>query len=203
MVRTKEWELVSIVEQADDLVVTLATESDALSKQWWHSPFRLVHRVTVGSALKLELIATNTGPHAFTFEEALHTYHRVGDVKTVRVAGLDGTKYLDNMDGNAEKTQSGDVVINQATDNAYLDTRQSLELIDPVLQRRVRIEKKTSLTTIVWNPWEKAAKALADLGDEEWLQMACVEASNILSAAVTLAPGNEHTMGATITVAAI
>jgi glucose-6-phosphate 1-epimerase len=53
---------------------------------------------------------------------------------------------------------------------------------------------------VVWNPWESGAKALADLGDEEWRTMACVEASNILSAAVTLAGGASHTMETIIAV---
>jgi len=69
-----------------------------------------------------------------------------------------------------------------------------------VLRRRVRIEKQNSHTTIVWNPWKEDAAKLADLGDNEWQRFACVEASNILSAAVTLAPGQEHTMAATIRV---
>jgi glucose-6-phosphate 1-epimerase len=200
VVRTKSWELISISESADGVVVELVTKSDSLTREWWPYEFHVMHRVTVGAKLKLELIATNTGTTPFTIEEALHTYHAVGDVKQVRVAGLDGTKFLDNMDGNAEKMQAGDVVISQATDNAYLDTRQALELIDPVLKRSVRIEKEHSLTTIVWNPWDKAAHALADLGDEEWKGFACVEASNILGAAVPLAAGEEHAMTATIRV---
>ena len=203
VVRTKSWQLVSVEKAGADVVVTLATESDDVSRQWFPFEFRVVHRVTVGKELKLELIATNTGSVPFKIEEALHTYHAVSDVHQVRVAGLDGVKFLDNMDGNAEKTQAGDVVIAQPVDNAYLHTRHALELIDPVLKRRVRIEKENSSTTIVWNPWEKAAKALADLGDDEWTGFACVEASNILAAAVTLAAGEEYTMAATISVHAL
>jgi D-hexose-6-phosphate mutarotase len=39
------------------------------------------------------------------------------------------------------------------------------------------------------------------MGDGEWKDFVCVEASNILDAAVTLAPGETHTMAATIQVA--
>ena len=39
---------------------------------------------------------------------------------------------------------------------------------------------------------------LSDLADDEWQQMTCVEASNILSSAVTLAPRETHTLRATI-----
>ena len=134
------------------------------------------------------------------FEEALHTYHRVGDAKQVRVKGLDGTAYLDNMDGNREKRQAGDVVFTAQTDNAYLDTTEALEVVDPVLRRRIRTEKGNSRTTVVWNPWREGAKALADFGDEEWRVMACVEASNIIAYAVELGAGEKHTMTAVLSV---
>ena len=147
-------------------------------------------------------MVTNTGSTALRFEEALHTYHRVGDAAQIRVTGLDGTAYLDNMDRNREKVQHGDVVVTGPMDNAYLNTRAALEVIDPVVGRRIRTEKKNSITTVVWNPWEAGAKALADLGDDEWRQMACVEASNILGAAVELAPGEEHGMTAVISLMA-
>jgi glucose-6-phosphate 1-epimerase len=200
VVRTKEWELVSVAQAGEAVVITLAAESDDASRRWWPHEFRAVHRITVGAQLRLELTVTNTGSAPLRFEEALHTYHRVGDAARIRVTGLEATPYLDNMDRNREKMQHGDVAMTGPMDNAYLNTRAALEVIDPVLGRRIRTEKKNSITTVVWNPWESGAKALADLGDDEWRQMACVEASNILGAAVELAPGEEHAMTAVISV---
>jgi len=200
VVRTKEWELVSVAQAGEAVVITLAAESDDASRRWWPHEFRAVHRITVGAQLRLELTVTNTGSAPLRFEEALHTYHRVGDAARIRVTGLEATPYLDNMDGNREKMQHGDVAMTGPMDNAYLNTRAALEVIDPVLGRRIRTEKKNSITTVVWNPWESGAKALADLGDDEWRQMACVEASNILGAAVEPAPGEEHAMTAVISV---
>jgi D-hexose-6-phosphate mutarotase len=43
---------------------------------------------------------------------------------------------------------------------------------------------------------------MSDFGEDEWERMACVEASNIRGSAVRLAPGEEHTMRATISVGA-
>ena len=199
-VRTNSWTLASLTQEDGSVCVTLATESDESTRRWWPHDFRLTLRIAVGAQLKLELIVSNTGAAPFQFEEALHTYHRVGDVRRARVAGLNGVSFLDNRDGNRAKVQHGDVVIAEATDNAYQNTVSLLEITDPVLQRRIQIEKRNSLTTVVWNPWESGAKALTDLGDDEWQQMLCVEASNILGSAVTLAPGEEHHMAATIAV---
>ena len=151
--------------------------------------------------MKLELAVTNTGTTSFRLEEALHTYHRVGHVDNIRLRGLDGVTYLDNTDSNREKMQYGDVVLASQTDSAYLNTRHALELVDRELRRRIRIVKENSLTTVVWNPWREGAQALSDLGDDEWQQMVCAEASNILGFAVNLAPGERHTMKASIGVA--
>jgi glucose-6-phosphate 1-epimerase len=202
-VRTREWRLDSVRAKEDGSVVAVfSTESDAATRSWWAHEFQLTLRVTIGKTLGLELIARNTGSARFLFEEALHTYFRVGEAAHVRVRGLNGASYLDNVDQNREKTQAGDVVLMGTTDNAYLNTQNAAELVDPVLRRTVRTEKGNSGTTVVWNPWQQGAASLSDLGDDEWQQMACVEASNILSAAVWLGPGEEHTMRATLSVAA-
>jgi len=200
LVRTRSWQLESIVETEDGVAVTMFIESDEQTRRWWAGEFRLVHRATFGSGLRLELSCTNTGKTPFRLEEALHTYNRIVDVANVRVKGLDGTYYLDNTDSNKKKAQAGEVTIASQTDDAFLNTEAAVDLIDPDLLRRVRLEKTNSNTTVVWNPWRDAAAKMQDLGDDEWKRFLCVEASNILDAAVTLAPGEEHKMTALLTV---
>jgi len=200
-VRTREWRLDSVTTEEDGaVIVTCSTESDALTRRWWPHEFRIVHRVTIGRTLGLELTATNTGAAILSFEEALHTYFRVGEARNVRVRGLDQVMYLDNTDGNREKIQSGDVVFGGATDNAYLNAHGAVELVDPATHRALRTDKENSATTVVWNPWQQGAASLADLGDDEWQWMACVEASNILGSSISLAPGQQHTMRATLSI---
>lgn len=202
-VRTKLWQLDSIRGgEEGSVTVACSTASDDGTRRWWPHAFRLVHRITVGKQLRMELIVTNIGTDPFGFEEALHTYFRVSEVQKVCVRGLDGVSYLDNTDGNREKTQSGDLVLTGTTDNAYLATRGSAEVVDPVLQRTLETKKENSATTIVWNPWERGAASLADLGKDEWRQMICVEASNILQSAVLLEPGAEHRMASVLSVMA-
>jgi len=103
-VRTKEWRLDSVTRQADGVVgVSLSTESDESTLRVWPHEFSLVHTISIGSNLELALIAQNIGSDALNFEEALHTYFKVGDAQKVRVHGLDQAHYLDNTDGNLEK----------------------------------------------------------------------------------------------------
>jgi len=200
-VRTRPWQLYSIIESTDGVTVTMFTESDEQTRRWCPAEFRLVHRVTFGPELRLELVCINTGRTVFHFEEALHTYNRAADVEAVRLQGLDGTRFLDNTDSNMEKTQLGDVTIASQTDNAYIKTQNAVDLLDPKMRRRIRLQKANSSTTVVWNPWQEGASRLRDLGEGEWKQFLCVEASNIMGAAVTLAPGQEHTMSVVLSVA--
>jgi glucose-6-phosphate 1-epimerase len=199
-VRTKTWQLESIIENENGVAVTMFTQSDEHTRKWWSGEFRLVHRVTFGSELRLELVCTNTGTTPFRFEEALHTYNRIADIQDARVQGLDGVSYLDNTESNKEKTQRGDVTIASPTDSAYRNTQSEVDLLDPNEKRRIRLRKEHSSSTVVWNPWSEGAARLQDLGDGEWRQFLCVEASNILDAAINLAPGQEHRMAAALTV---
>jgi glucose-6-phosphate 1-epimerase len=200
-VRTKNWRLETIKSENNNVVVTMATESDDTTKKWWPEDFRLQLRATFGVALELALTATNTGAAQFRYEEALHTYYHVGDIHQARIKGLDQATYLDNTDANKEKKQNGDVAITAATDSAYTNNESALELIDPVLHRRIHIAKQNSRTTVIWNPWEVAANKMSDMGADEWKKMLCAEGANILGNAVMLYPGEHHTTTVSMTVA--
>ncbi len=197
-VRTRAWQLESIVEGDGAVTVSMVTESDEETKRWWPADFRLLHRATFGATLRLELVVTNIGTASMRFEEALHSYHHVGNIKDVRVHGLDGVDYLDKTDAGRQQTQAGDITIAGETDRVYLNTTGAIDVADAVLQRRIRVSKEQSLTTVVWNPWTAKARTLPDLGDDEWTRFVCIETCNVGAYAVDLAPGEQHTMSARV-----
>jgi glucose-6-phosphate 1-epimerase len=197
-VRTKAWQLESIAQVGGSVTVSMFTESEEGTKQWWPAEFRLVHRVTFGRELSLDLAVTNSGRTSLRFEEALHAYHRVGNIETVRVLGLETTYYLDKTDSNRRKMQANELVIVSETDRVYLNTSGAIDLEDSVLHRRARVTKENSRTTVVWNPWAQKAHSLPDFADDEWTQMICIETSNVSDFAVSLAPGEQHGMKAVV-----
>jgi glucose-6-phosphate 1-epimerase len=199
-VRTKTWRLESISQTGDEVAVSMFTRSDEDTNRWWPAAFRLVYRATFGSELTLELEVSNTGRTSLRFEEALHAYYRVGDIKKARVRGLDTDRYLDKTDSNREKTQEGQITIVSETDSVYLNTSDAIELDDPILGRSTRVTKENSRTTVVWNPWAEKARALSDLADDEWMQMICIETSNVSDCSVDLEPGQQHKMTALVRV---
>jgi glucose-6-phosphate 1-epimerase len=202
-VRTKAWQLESITKTGGAVTVSIFTDSNKDTKTWWPAEFRLVHRVTFGRELSMELVVTNTGPTALRFEEALHAYFRVGNIENARVRGLDTVQYVDKTDSNRKKTQDGDIAIVSETDRVYLNTQGAVELEDPVLNRRIHVTKESSLTTVVWNPWLQKARSISDFADDEWKEMLCIETANVSDFAVDLAPGEQHKMKAVVTFTAL
>ena len=199
LVRTKLWRLDSLRALDDGSVMLLCfTESDATTRLWWPHEFSIAYRITVGVELRLELTVINRGQTPMRFEEALHTYLRVGQVEEAVVLGLKGIAYLDKTDGFREKMQDGDVTFVAETDRIFLNTSGAVDVMDAVLGRRIRTQKVKSENTVVWNPWTKLAAELADFGDDEWRWMVAVEGGNVQGAAIQLEPGQEHTMRLTL-----
>lgn len=198
--RLADWTLARAEELADGGVRLELALSDVTSPAWPHR-YRLTHRVTIGTELTMALETHNAGREPFTFEEALHTYLRVGAVNGIAVTGLGGTDYLDKVAGMARRTQVDDAIhFEGETDRLYLDTAATCIVADSGLRRRMVVSKSGSASTVVWNPWIAKARTMPDFGDDEWRGMVCVETANAGPAAVTLEPGETHLMTATIVV---
>ena len=197
-VRTMPWDIESVSRSSDSLLVALTTSSNQATRRLWDAGFRLVYRASFGLTLQLELELHNTGTTPLRFEEALHAYFQVGDLGSCEIMGLDSVSFLDKTDGYREKLQDGPLRITSETDRVYMNTESAVEISDPVLHRRIRIAKKDSRNTVIWNPWAAKAAAISDLPGNEWSRMVCVETSNVLGSAVTLDPGQSHCMSAVI-----
>ena len=155
-------------------------------------------QVVVDATATISLTVRNDDNDAWDYEAALHTYLHVGDIREVRVVGLDGAPYFDKVTGS-EATQDGDVIFTGETDRVYA-ADGTVTVHDPVLGRTLTVDKAGSPNTVVWNPWIAKAAAMNDFGDAEWPQMVCVEAASVGEHAVRLEPGSEHTLSTTVTV---
>lgn len=199
--RFKAWDLESVTDSPAGVTVVLRLQNDAATMALWPVPFTLRHRITFGRELQMALEFANKSDAAVTFEEAQHTYFSVGDVRQVRISGLEGRRYIDKTDGFQEKQQAGDVTITAETDRVYLSTPDPITITDPVKRRRILIHKENSLATVIWNPWIAKAKAMADFGDEEWPGMLCAETASAGPHAVRAAPGQMQVMATRVAVA--
>lgn len=200
--RTLPWavESVALLDNGSVTIALLLTPSD-VTRGLGYDVFQLRYRLTVGRSLRLELEVRNESREALTIEEALHSYFSISDIHSASVTGLEGTAYLDKVSGGQRKIQSAEPIrFTGETDRVYLDTTATCTIHDFSNHRRIVIEKTGSRSTVVWNPWIEKARALADLGDDEWQEMVCVETGNAAEDAVVVGPGATHAMTATVRV---
>ena len=164
------------------------------SAQWPHAcNVRLV--VTVGQMLAMELITENTSNAAFEISEALHTYFAISNVDNIRITGLEGCAYLDKVEGFRRKTQIGAITIASEVDRVYINTEVDCLIEDRGLKRRIRIAKRGSRSTVVWNPWTEKTMKMGDLGsDTGYRGMVCVESANAAENTISIAPGATHSL---------
>lgn len=202
--RTVPWDLVETQKLANGAtrLVFRIQHNDATRAQWPY-PSELEIHMVVGPTLDIDLVTRNTGDKTITIGDALHTYFEVGDVRKATVQGLDGCPYLDKVDGGKSKQQAGPVTVAGEVDRIYLKSTADCVIEDPVLKRRIRIAKKGSASSVVWNPWIEKAEKMGDLGENGYLNMLCVESTNAADDVVELAPGAEHHLWVSYSVEAV
>ncbi len=198
--RTSSWTLRTATQSGDGSAhVALTLADNAATRTLWPHEFMLELAIDIGATLTLALTTRNTGSAPFAISEALHTYLSVADIAQTRVRGLQGARYLDQLTGAQLPQEQLLTTFSAETDRVY-HTQAGCALTDPLLRREIHVAKRGSDSTVVWNPWIAKAARMADFGDDEWPGMLCIEAANAPGAPVTIAPGESHTLGTTLSV---
>ena len=191
--RTALWEVLK-TEALRDGATRLTfriVQDDATKAQWPHASEALVI-VTAGQSLDIELITRNTGKGPFTIGDAFHTYFEVSDIRRCTIHGLGNCPYLDKVDGGKQKQQTGPVTIEGEVDRIYLDSTADVLIDDPGFHRRIRVSKRGSRSSVVWNPGVEKAAKMGDFGPNGHLHMVCVESTNAADDVVQIPAGGEH-----------
>jgi glucose-6-phosphate 1-epimerase len=197
--RTSEWTLAFAALAGNDLHLTLTLGPSDTTRSLGYDQFALVYEITLGTELHIQLTVNNQSSTPLPFEEAFHTYFSVGDAQQISIIGLSDTDYLDKTDNFKKKYQTDPLLkLTGETDRPYLNTVVPVNIDDPIYKRRITIDKAESKTTVVWNPWSDLAATLPDMAPDCWLTMVCIETANATTNAITLAPGEHHTMKAHI-----
>ena len=174
------------------------TDSDE-TRGIWPYPFRLHIEITVGDSLRVELVTHNSGAENVTISQALHTYFRVGDISKVSVLGLEGADYIDKVADSTRKIQTGAVMIDAEVDRIYTGVTGELVIDDASLDRKIHVRSTGCSTAVVWNPWAETAASMADLDDDDYRKMVCVETANAGPETVAIAAGGEYRLVAEYT----
>jgi D-hexose-6-phosphate mutarotase len=198
-VRTREWTVESVAEVEDAVRVVMTLGSDDETRAAWPHDFQLQFTAIFAESLAMELQVRNTSSESFTFEEALHTYLSVGDVRTIEIQGLIGTEYIDKEQGNGRfKQMESSLKLAGITDRVYVNSPGTCVVVEPDNGRRISVAKEHSASTVVWNPWPEKIKTMPDLDPADWTKYVCIETCNVKDNAHTLAAGQSHAMRAAI-----
>ncbi|MCA3953555.1 D-hexose-6-phosphate mutarotase [Vibrio vulnificus] len=192
--RTSEWELVEHRENDNGVIVELALfPTEELHNLWPHMfDVRLI--VEIGDELKVSLNILNIDDEAFTFSGALHTYLNVGDIEQTQTMGM-GPEYIDSLKAG-ELCHGGEVLqLTDTIDRVYTQPEKEIVVKDPVIERTLYIENQGHNSAVLWNPWAQGAAGMADMNDDGYKTMLCVESTlhaDSITQGKTLNPGESH-----------
>jgi len=180
-------------EHTTELLLQLQSSTQTLAL--WPYQFQLRLRITIGPRLTVALTTRNCDTESFSITSALHSYFPVSYISYASVEGLDQTMYWDALTGET-KTQQGTIRISGEVDRVYEKTTNPLLLLDR--ERTFQIIPEGSASAVVWNPWKEKSMKMADMEDDAYNSMLCIETANAREDARRLAPGEEHTLQVTI-----
>lgn len=197
--RYEHWEVEavsSLPDGATQVIVGLAP-NPSIATAWPHD-FRLQLAVTLGEKLRVDLIGQNLSQRDWIVGEALHTYFRVGEAEGLAIRGLEGIQYVDKLRNNALLTQNETLRVDPPLDRVFQDHTGTVIIDDTGQGRAIELTKDRSASTVVWNPGKEGARGLADMPDDDYHVMVCVEACNALKNSYTLHAGEAHTLSMTL-----
>ncbi len=171
--RILPWELTAHDEDASGVILTFTLKESAETKKHWPHDFTLLARFKLGETCEIEL--ESHGDYQAT--AALHTYFQIGDISQIKISGLGGP-FIDKVAGN-ESTQSEDLTFNGQTDRVYTHPEHSSLIVDPSLRRTIEVHHHHHSDVVAWNPGEEIAQTLADMPDNGYQTMVCVETARV------------------------
>jgi glucose-6-phosphate 1-epimerase len=186
-------------QERSDALVLVCSDNAATRSLWPHAFAARMEVQVAANRLYMALTVTNTGDAPFEFTVALHTYLRVGDIRNVRLHGLQGVTYQDATADNVLVVQAEpDLTVSQELDRVYLSPPKRVTLHEQDAAP-LMIEQQGFEDSVIWNPGPVNAAALNDFPDDGWLHMLCVEAACV-NVPVRLAPGRSWTGSQILTV---
>lgn len=185
--RRMDWQFAGVQEKGQELTARFELKHDLKTLALWPFPFMLTLEVQLGGPqLKVGVQVRNSGPTAFSFTGALHSYFKINDIHNTRVDGFKGCRYYESFDRQNGYVQQDQMLqFNGQIDRFYMGLSNGLCIVEP--DHHLDIQMQGFRDAVVWNPWIKQGAEMADLETDGYLHMLCIEAA-LIEKAVTLAP---------------
>jgi len=191
--RSSLWSVRNINELTNGVEIELLLKDSEKTRAIWPYPFELILKATLTDTLTLELISKNTGDRAFSYTGALHTYLNISAPQTCHISGLN-TQYADKLNAGQLCTANIPLQINGPIDAIHQKSPAVVTLHDSGFKRQLHIVNAGNDCEVVWTPWIEGAHALADMPDDGYQTMICIESAITNADGQSLAPGETHTL---------
>ncbi len=193
--RIKQWQVIE-VKQADDDSVTIkmALPQSEFDPEYWPHDSEVLVEFVLTDSLTVSLININKSSQAISLTQALHSYFPIADIHQLSVTGLADADYIEFNQG-PYKQEDDKAFFDRETDRVYdkLGTIQKLHTQnDKGEEAIIQVSRESSQSAVLWNPWIDKSKRLSRFNDEDYLTMVCLEAANVRSDSLELAPGATH-----------
>ncbi|MCG7495857.1 D-hexose-6-phosphate mutarotase [Vibrio sp. Of7-15] len=200
--RTSNWTLAEHRENDHGVMVSLnLTDSEETLAIWPHK-FSAKLNFEIGAELKITLDVTNTDSSAWTCSGALHTYLNIAEITDSVITGM-GTEYIDGLNDGQITAGGKELKISDAVDRVYTQPETDQVITDPKHNRSLVVTNQGHNAAVIWNPWQDGAKGMADMNDNGYKTMLCVESTihaPNTSKGITLQPGEHHELVSVISI---
>ncbi|WP_261643611.1 D-hexose-6-phosphate mutarotase [Erwinia mallotivora] len=175
--RTLPWTLSAHDENDKSVMLTLMLKSDRQTLELWPHEFTLLLRFRFTDSCEIELEAH--GDYEAT--AALHSYFCVGDIADVEVSGL-GPDFIDKVNsGNAGYSVDGKQTYPHRIDRIYTQPEDCSLIGDKTGNRMLEVYHHHQSDVVTWNPGPELSQSMADMADDGYKTMVCVETAHVSS----------------------
>jgi len=155
-------------------MLTLVLESNPQTLKLWPHEFTLIARFRLGEHCEIELEAY--GDYEAT--AALHSYFSVSDISGVEVSGL-GNSYIDKVNNGETGSSDGRQRYPGRIDRIFTAPEDCSVIYDTAGQRQVEVYHHHHSDVVTWNPGVELSCSMADMANEGYKTMVCVETARI------------------------
>ncbi|MEY4475351.1 MAG: hypothetical protein RL248_1118 [Pseudomonadota bacterium] len=185
--RILPWKLSDHDEHENGVILAFTLKDSEVSRKLWPHAFTLIARFKLGDECEIELESHGE----YQAKAALHTYVQIGDISQIKVSGL-GEKYVDKVLNIADATQQRELMFNGQTDRIYTHPEAYSVIKDAALKRTIEVHHHHQSDVVVWNPGAELSCSMADMPNNGYKTMVCVETARISEPLVATADTAAH-----------
>lgn len=173
--RNQAWTLTAHDENEDAVMLTFTLESNVQTKKLWPHDFTLIARFRIAGHCEIELEAW--GDYEAT--AALHAYFQIADIAQAEVSGL-GNSYIDKVNaGTVGHSADGKQTYPDRIDRIYTMAEDCSVIHDKGGLRQIEVYHHYKSDVVTWNPGPVLSCSMADMTNEGYKTMVCVETARI------------------------